>query len=92
VPKRYVSEPGQDLGEVIAHWDFEAAAAFDHGDDSGHARSGSFAPDVDPVTSAKGDWPHRVFRKVVAELQFGIIEEADRIAPSKSILFWKSCR
>ena len=47
--KPCVRKPGQDVGEVIAHRDFEAAATFDHGDDSGHARSGGFAPDVDPV-------------------------------------------
>ena len=53
--KRCVRESGEDLGEVIAHRDFEAAATFDHGDDSGYTRPGRFAPDVDPVAAAEGD-------------------------------------
>ena len=80
--KRCVRESGQDVGEVIAHWDFEAAAAFDHGDDSGHTRSGRFAPDVDPVAAAESDRPHGILRKVVAELQFWIIEEANQLLPN----------
>ena len=72
--KRCVRKPGQDVGEVIAHWDFKASAAFDHGDYGGYTRSGRFAPDVDPVAAAKGDRPHGVFRQVVTELQFGMIE------------------
>src|SRR6516165_5414645 len=76
-----VSESGQNVGEVIANGDFESAAAFDHGEDSGYARSGLFAPDMDPVISANCDGPHRVLRKVVAELEFGIIEEADQLIP-----------
>ena len=52
-----VGKPGQRVGEVIAHRDFEATAAFDHGDDGGHARSGRFASDVDPVASAESNSP-----------------------------------
>jgi hypothetical protein len=55
--KRCVRKSGQDVGEVIAHRDFEATAAFDHGDDGGHARSGRFASDVDPVASAESNSP-----------------------------------
>jgi len=55
--KGRVGKPRQDVGEVIAHWDFEATAAFDHGDDGGHARSGRFASDVDPVASAESNSP-----------------------------------
>jgi hypothetical protein len=53
---RCVGKPGQDIREVIAYRDFESAAAFDHGEDSGYARSGLFAPDVDPVVSANCDF------------------------------------
>jgi hypothetical protein len=80
--KRCVRKPGQDVGEVIAHWDFKASAAFDHGDYGGYTRSGRFAPDVDPVAAAKGDRPHGVFRQVVTELQFGMIEEAYQFFPN----------
>ena len=35
-----VGKSWQDVGEVVAHGDFEAAAAFDHGENSGYTRSG----------------------------------------------------
>ena len=57
-PKRCVREPRQDIGEVVAHRDFEAAAAFDHREDGGYTRSGLFTADVDPVVSANCDGPH----------------------------------
>jgi len=67
--------PGFSNGDSFRSWD-----------DNGHPRSGGFAPDVDPVASAEGDRPHGVLRKVVAELQFGIIEEAGQLYPnSKSV-------
>ena len=53
-----VCESGRYVCEVIAHGDFEAAAAFDHRDDSGNTWSGRFAPEVDPVAAAEGDRPH----------------------------------
>jgi hypothetical protein len=43
---------GQDVGEVGAHGDFEAAAAFDYREDRGYTRPGLFTSDVDPVFSA----------------------------------------
>ena len=45
----HVTESGQDLGEVVAYPDVEPAAAFDDGEDGGHARSSLWAADVDPV-------------------------------------------
>jgi hypothetical protein len=33
--KGRIGKAWQDVGEVIAHWDLEAAAAFDHRDDCG---------------------------------------------------------
>src|SRR6266567_1498794 len=81
VLKGRVRESGQDVGEVVAHRDFEPAAAFDHGEDSGYARSGLFTADVDPVFSTQGYAAHGVFRQVVAKFQLGIIEEADQRFP-----------
>ena len=77
----YIREPRQGVGEVIAYRDFEATTAFDHRDDCGYARSGLFAPDVDPVFSANRNGPHRILGEVGAELQFGVIEEADQPVP-----------
>jgi hypothetical protein len=53
-----VAEAGQDLGEVVPYPDLKPAAAFDDGQDGGNAWSSLWAADMDPVGSAKGDWPH----------------------------------
>ena len=50
---RCVCKAWQDVGEVVAHWDFEAAAAFDYREDRGYTRPGLFTSDVDPVFSPK---------------------------------------
>src|SRR6266567_1457067 len=76
-----VCKAGQDVGEVVAHWDFEAAAAFDYREDRGYTWPGLFTSDVDPVFSTQGHAAHGIFREVVAELQFQIIEEADELFP-----------
>jgi hypothetical protein len=52
-----VGKSGQDLVQVVADRDPEAAAAFNHGEDRGHTRSGLLAADVDPVFSTQGDSP-----------------------------------
>jgi hypothetical protein len=46
---RRIGKPGQDVGEVIARWDFEPAAAFDNGEDGGDLRPGFFAAQMQPV-------------------------------------------
>jgi len=79
--KGRVGKPGQDVSEVIAYGDVEAATAFDHGDDSGYWRSGLLAPDMDPVASANCDGPHRILGGVGAQFQFRKIEEADQPFP-----------
>ncbi len=50
-----IGESWQDVGEVVAHRDLHASAAFDDGEDRGHARSGLLAADVDPIAAARGD-------------------------------------
>ena len=49
-----MSKSWQDLIQVVADRDPEPAA-FDHGEDRGHTRSGLLAADVDPVFSARRD-------------------------------------
>ena len=49
-----VGKSWQDLIQVVADRDPEPAA-FDHGEDRGHTRSGLLAADVDPVFSARRD-------------------------------------
>ena len=46
-----VGKSWQDLVQVVANRDHEPAAAFNHGEDRGHTRSGLLAADVDPVFS-----------------------------------------
>lgn len=53
--KRRVCQSWEDAGEVVAHRDFESAAAFNDGEDCCDARPGLFAADMDPVGSAQGD-------------------------------------
>lgn len=79
--KGRIGKAWQDVGEVIAYRDVEAATAFDHREDSGYSQSGLLIPDMDPVAPAEGDGPHGVLGEVVAEFQFRIIEEADRSFP-----------
>ncbi len=54
-PNNLTKLQGQDIGEVIAYRDVEAATAFDHRDDGGDSRSGLLAPDMNPVASADCD-------------------------------------
>ena len=49
-----VGKSGQDLIQVFADRDPEGAAAFDHGADCGHPRSGLLAADLDPVFQTNG--------------------------------------
>ena len=42
-----IGESGQDVSEVVAHRDLDAAVAFDDGEDCGQARSGLLSADVD---------------------------------------------
>ena len=50
-----VGETGQDVGQIFAHRDGDPAAAFDNGEDSGYARPGLRAADMDPILSSDGD-------------------------------------
>jgi hypothetical protein len=52
-----VGKSWQDLVQVFADRDPEAAATFDYGEDRGHTRPGLFTSDVDPVFSTQGDSP-----------------------------------
>lgn len=52
-----IGETWQDVGEVIAHRDLQAATAFDHREDSRYPRSGVLTPDMDPIASADGYSP-----------------------------------
>ena len=59
----------------------EPAAAFDHREDRGDARSGLLAADMDPVFSAQRYAAHGVFRQVIAKFQLRIFKEARQLLP-----------
>jgi len=77
----HVCQSGQDLMKVFADRDLEPAAAFNHGEDRGHTRSGLLAADVYPVFSTQGYAAHGIFRRVVAKFQLRIFEEARQFLP-----------
>ena len=52
---RYIGESRQDGSQIVAHGNAEPAAALDHRQDGGHARSGLRAADVDPVFPSHRD-------------------------------------
>src|ERR1017187_10879106 len=62
-----VGETGQDVGQILAHWDGEPAAAFDNGENGGHARAGLRAADMDPVLAPSRHRTHGVLGHVIAE-------------------------
>ena len=78
---RLVGKSGQDFIQVVADRDPEPAAAFNHGEDRGHTRSGLLAADMDPVFSAQRYAAHGIFRHVVAKFQLRVFEEARQFLP-----------
>jgi hypothetical protein len=50
-----MSKSWQHIGQIFADRNFESAAAFDNGENGGHARAALGAADVDPVFSARRD-------------------------------------
>src|SRR5579864_3297181 len=80
---RCVCEPGEDFGEVVAHRDFESAAAFNDGEDCCDARTGLFTPDVNPVGPTEGNGTHRILGDIGAQLQFWIIQKTCKPGPDR---------
>jgi serine/threonine protein kinase len=78
-----VGETGQDVGQILAHWDGEPAAAFDNGENGGHARAGLRAADMDPVLAPSRHRTHGVLGHVIAELLLRVVEEAGQLHPKR---------
>src|SRR5258708_32380845 len=81
--KRRVCESWEDAGGVVAHRDFESAAAVNDGGDWCDARPGLFAADMDPVGSAQGDGTHRILSEIGAQFQFWMVKEACKSRPDR---------
>jgi hypothetical protein len=52
-PDREIGKPGENLGKVIAHWDFQPAAAFYYQENRRHLGSRQRAANVQPILSTK---------------------------------------
>ena len=57
-PDRAISESGENRGQVLAHGEFQPAAAFHDRENGRNLRSRQWAADVYPVLSAQGHGTH----------------------------------
>ncbi len=74
------SSPGRTSSRY-SFTDAEPAAGFDDRHDGRDLRSGFGAADVQPVLAPERDWPHRVLRQVVGQLDFAVVETAAQFRP-----------
>jgi len=49
---REIGKPGENRGELVAHWEFQPAAAFHDRENRRNLRSRLWTADVDPVLPA----------------------------------------
>jgi len=48
-PDREIGKPGENRGQIVAHWEFQPAAAFHDGENRRNLRSRPWTADVDPI-------------------------------------------
>ena len=80
---REIGEPGYNRSHIFAHWEFQSTATLHHRKNRRDLRSGLRPFDVDPIPSTKSCETHRVFRQIVAQLQFGIFQKAGEFFPER---------
>jgi hypothetical protein len=80
---REIGKPGENRGQIVAHWEFQPAAAFHDRENRRNLRSCLWTADVYPVPPAQGPGTHRILRKVVAQLKFWIFEESRKLPPKR---------
>src|ERR1700687_453155 len=78
---REIGKPGENRGQVVAHWEFQPAAAFHDRENRRNLRPRQWAADVYPVLPAQSYGTHRILRKVVAQLKFRIFQESCKFPP-----------
>ena len=64
----------EDVAQVLAEPDVEAAAGFDDGDDGGDFWAGALIAKVQPVAASEGDWAHGTLAPIVVDLELAIPE------------------
>jgi len=57
-PDREIGKPGENHGQVVAHWEFQPAAAFHDRENRRNLGSRQWAADVYPVLPAQGHGTH----------------------------------
>ena len=72
---------GEDVAEIGADVEFEAATGFQDRHDCRHAGTGQFAADVQPVFAAQGHGPDGVLTPVVVDFYLSVFEEHEQAAP-----------
>ena len=80
---REIGKPGENCGQILAHWEFQSSAAFHHRENRRNLRSRLWTADVYPVLPAQGHGTHGIFCKVIAQLKFRIFQESRKFPPQR---------
>ena len=78
---REIGKSGENRGQIIAHWEFQPAAAFHDRENRRNLRSRLWTGDVYPVLPAQSHGTYGIFRKVIAQLKFRIFQESGKFPP-----------
>src|SRR5664280_2033830 len=78
---REIGKPGENRGQIVAHWEFQPAAAFHDRENRCNLRSRLGTADVYPVIPAQSHRTHRILRKVIAQLKFRVFQETCEFSP-----------
>ena len=55
---REIGKPGENRGQIVAHWEFQPAAAFHDRENRRNLRSRLWAADVYPILSTQSHGTH----------------------------------
>src|SRR5438874_2575807 len=78
-----IDQPRQNRGQVVAHGEFQPAAAFHHRENRRNLGSRLWTADLYPVLSTQRHGTHRILRKVVAQLKLRIFQESCKFPPQR---------
>jgi hypothetical protein len=77
-PDREIGKPGENSGKVVAHRNFQPAAAFHDRENRRNLRSCLWAADVYPVLATQSHGTHGLLREVIAQFKFWIFQESGK--------------
>src|ERR1019366_58314 len=78
---REIGKPGENRGQIVAHWEFQSSAAFHDRENRCDFGPRAWTADVYPVFPAQSHGTHGVLRQVIAQLQFRIFQESCKFPP-----------